>query len=160
VPPVEPAPPGPPSYAAPVAPPVGAPSYPAPGAAPGYAAPGYAPAPGYPAPGYPAPGYPAPGYAPAGGYAALPPVQPKGLAITSLVLGIGSIVFFFFLLSLPAGIAAVITGHLAQRRQPYARGLWITGLITGYIGIALGLVSIVGFILLVVLGSSDPYSTY
>lgn len=102
----------------------------------------------------------APGYAPAGGYAALPPVLPKGLAIASIILGIASIIFVFFLLSLPAGIAAVITGHLAQRRQPHARGLWITGLITGYVGILLGII-IAAVIVAGIAGAFDSsYSTY
>jgi hypothetical protein len=144
VPPV-PLPPVAPAFVAPVAPqyPVAPPSY---GAT------------GYPAPGYGAPGYPAPGYAQPGGYAALPPVQPKGLAIASLILGIGAIAFFFLLLSLPVGIAAIITGHLAQRRQPYARGLWITGLITGYAGIALGVLAVIGFIVFFAVANSyTPY---
>ncbi len=128
VPPVEPA----PSVTPPTAPPAAAP----PAAAPGYVAP---PAPGYP-PAAPGLAPAAPGYAPPGGYAALPPARPMGLALASLILGIGSIVFFFFFLSLPAGIAAVITGHLAQRRQTYSRALWVTGLVTGYVGILLGLI--------------------
>jgi hypothetical protein len=47
-----------------------------------------------------------------------------------MVCGIVGIVLFAFL---PA-LAAVIIGHIASRKQPWARGFWITGLITGYIG--------------------------
>lgn len=78
-----------------------------------------------------------------------PPVAPdvaagapseQGLSIASLVLGIAglllSIVGFGFL---PA-LAAVITGHLAQKRQPASRPFWLTGLITGYVGVAIGVI--------------------
>lgn len=70
-------------------------------------------------------------------YGAYAPQPPKGLSITSMILGIAGIVFCgtFALVS----IAAVITGHMAARSQPYAKGMWLTGLITGYVGIAFGL---------------------
>ena len=70
-----------------------------------------------------------------------PPVGPKGVSITSMVLGIVGIVGFGFLAL--ASIAAIITGHMAQRSQPHAKGFWITGLITGYIGLAIGLIWLV-----------------
>jgi hypothetical protein len=65
------------------------------------------------------------------------PQPPKGLAIASMILGIAGLVFCgtIWLVS----VAAVVTGHLAQKRQPYARGMWLTGLITGYIGAVIGL---------------------
>jgi hypothetical protein len=85
---------------------------------------------------------------------------PTGLSIASMVLGIAGIFFFFGLVS----IAAIITGHLAQRSQPHARGFWLTGLITGYVGLGLGLLVIVIYVgyfvvLFGVLGSSG-YSSY
>jgi hypothetical protein len=58
-----------------------------------------------------------------------------------MVLGIAGL-FLGFLVS----IAAVITGHMAQKRQPYAKPFWLTGIITGYIGIALGLIVTIAFI--------------
>jgi hypothetical protein len=69
-----------------------------------------------------------------GPYVAQPP---KALSIVSMALGIGGVVFCgtLFLVS----VAAVVTGHLAMKRQPYAKGFWLTGLIAGYAGIALGL---------------------
>lgn len=89
------------------------------------------------------------GYAPQTPYVANPqpafgatsytPGPPQGLAIAALVCGISGIVFFFSGLGFLPALAGVILGHIAQKRQPYARGLWITGLITGYIGVALGL---------------------
>jgi hypothetical protein len=85
--------------------------------------------------------------APAGAYAPAPAGPPQGLAITSLACGIGGLLLVWIGLGFLASIAAVVTGHLAQKRQPYARGFWITGLITGYLGILIGLVF--GFILII-----------
>ena len=58
------------------------------------------------------------------------------LGIAGIVLGLGLIL----------GIAAVITGHMASKREPHAKGFWTTGLITGYVGIALGI--LLGLILI------------
>jgi hypothetical protein len=126
VPPVEPPPAAPAAqpdpYAAPTAPPAAAGPYAPP------------PAPGtQPPPAYGAPAYGSPGYAPA------PAGPPQGLAIASLACGIGGLLLMLVGFGFLASLAAVITGHMAQKRQPYARGFWITGLITGYIGLALGL---------------------
>lgn len=99
---------------------------------PGEAGYGAQPVAGQPVYAQPAYGQPQYGY---------PPVAPKGLAITSMVLGIvGIISFGFFTI---ASIAAIITGHIAQRKQPYAKSFWITGLITGYIGLAFFVIFIV-----------------
>lgn len=62
-----------------------------------------------------------------------------------MVCGIVGLLFFGF--GLLISVAAVILGHLAQKRQAHARGFWITGLITGYIGI--GLAVIVGVFFLI-----------
>jgi hypothetical protein len=75
-----------------------------------------------------------------------------------MVLGIVGILFsavFGFLVS----IAAVITGHIAQRSQPYAKGFWITGLITGYVGIGISLLFGL-FFLLITIGSFASYPGY
>src|SRR5437016_9286614 len=78
-----------------------------------------------------------------------PPMQPpalsgeeKGLAITSFVLGLLSLVCFGPL----TGIPAVICGHVARGRvkrspaQYGGAGLALAGLILGYVGIAMLLV--------------------
>jgi hypothetical protein len=90
-----------------------------------------APAPAYQAQPY---GYP--------GYAAAPP---SGLSITSLILGIAGLVFGILL-----SIAAVITGHIAKKSQPHAKGMWLTGLITGYVGIGIWALVLLVYLLIVV----------
>ena len=67
-----------------------------------------------------------------------------------MVCGIASIVFSLIWFGFFPALAAVITGHLAMKRQPAARGFWITGLITGYIGLAIGIFAFL-FIVLAVL---------
>ncbi len=86
-------------------------------------------------------GYGTPGYT----YSPPPAGPPQGLSITSMVLGIAGL-FFGLLVS----IAAVITGHMAQRSQPHAKPFWITGIITGYIGIALGVIATIILIIWIV----------
>jgi hypothetical protein len=75
-----------------------------------------------------------------------------------MVIGIFSIVLVGW--GLVPAIAAIITGHIAQKKQPYARPFWLTGLITGYVGAAIGLIVtiivIFGFVLTVV--SPDQYT--
>jgi len=94
-----------------------------------------------PAPPAPANPYAQPTYAPQS-YTPPPAGPAQGLSITSMILGIAGI-FFGILFS----IAAVITGHMGQKSQPYAKPFWLTGIITGYVGIGIGLLVIVGFIL-------------
>jgi len=114
-----------------------------------------------PPPPYVAPAPPAYGAAPAYGT----PGPPQGLSLASMITGIGGLVLSFFGVGLLASIAAVITGHMATKRQPYAKGLWLTGIITGYVGILFALIAI-GFIIFffviaVAAGvSSDNYSDF
>jgi Domain of unknown function (DUF4190) len=58
------------------------------------------------------------------------PAEPKGLSIASLVCGIASVFLGFFIFP---QIAAIVTGHLAIRREPSAKGMSITGLVLGYL---------------------------
>jgi hypothetical protein len=143
VPPVEPAP--------------AAPSVPA--DTPAAATPAAAPTPSdpYASPAAPAPGYGQPAAAPSGqqpygqqpygqapygqpGYTPQPAGPAQGLSIASMILGIGGLVLSLFGVGLLAAIAAVITGHMAQKRQPWAKAFWMTGIITGYVGLAISVV--------------------
>jgi hypothetical protein len=115
-----------------------------------YATPVYTPPPAvdYSAPAYQPAGYP-PAYQ-AGYYGA--PQPPKGLAIASMVTGIVGVFFsLFYGLGLFPSIAGIITGHLALKRQPYAKGFWIAGLVTGYVGLLLSLIGVAMLILVIVL---------
>jgi hypothetical protein len=73
------------------------------------------------------------------------------------VTGIVGVFFSFgYGFGLLPSIAAVITGHLARKRQPYARGMWLTGLICGYVGIGISLLWIIGLIIFFVFLASNP----
>ena len=141
-PPIPPVEPTPPVAAAPVTPPP----------APPYVDPYAQVTPPVP-PAYPPTGY-APGTYPPGYYGA--PQPPKGLSIASLVTGIGSIVFSVYGFGILPSIAAIITGNLARKRQPYARGFWLAGLICGYIGLGFAVLWIIGIILFIVFVVSNP----
>lgn len=75
------------------------------------------------------------------------PQPTKALSITSMVLGLAGLVLGFMTLGL-LSIAAVITGHIAAKKEPYARGFWLTGLICGYAAIAIGAILLVFYIIL------------
>ncbi|MDQ4213338.1 DUF4190 domain-containing protein [Microbacterium capsulatum] len=163
------------------APPQGAPAYP--GAtqpsAPTYPAPAY-PAPAYPgaapqAPVYPgagAPGAPVYGqqygqqYGQPYGQPYAVPKKSNGLAVASMICGIASAVFCWAYLILPLllGIPAVIMGHISLKRikndpQLGGRPLAITGLITGYAGIGLGVI-VGAFIIVAIFYAVSLSNTY
>jgi hypothetical protein len=58
------------------------------------------------------------------------------LSIISLITGILSVVSSFFYVGFLFGLAGVILGFLGRRKEPAAKGLWLTGIITGFVGIA------------------------
>lgn len=150
VPPVEPTP------AVAVPPVAPAPAAPPPPRVDPYAAPGavVTPPPGYSAPGT---GYAAPtAYGAPGSYA---PPQANGLSIASMITGIVGVLASFGGLGLLPAIAAVITGHMGQKRQPYAKPFWLTGIITGYVGLAISLLTAL-FFLVVLIGSIAAGSAY
>ena len=61
--------------------------------------------------------------------------QPSNaLSVFSMLAGIAGIILG---VSLIISVAAVVMGHIASKKQPYARGFWLTGLIAGYVGIGL-----------------------
>jgi multisubunit Na+/H+ antiporter MnhB subunit len=53
--------------------------------------------------------------------------------------------------------AAVVLGFLGRKKEPAAKGMWLTGMILGFVGIAIGLLSI---ILWSVAFASVPYYSY
>ncbi|WP_082845218.1 DUF4190 domain-containing protein, partial [Rathayibacter tanaceti] len=70
------------------------------------------------------------------------PVVPRTLSLVGMILGIVGLVVsifawgFGFILSAPA----VVLGFLGRRREPGARGLALTAIITGVVGILVSLV--------------------
>jgi hypothetical protein len=63
-------------------------------------------------------------------YYGMPAQQTKGLSIASMVCGVSSVLLGWFMIP---QIAAIITGHLALRREPSGKGMSITGLVLGYL---------------------------
>jgi hypothetical protein len=64
-----------------------------------------------------------------------------------MITGIVGVVFsFVWALGFLPSLAAVITGHLAQRRQPQAKPFWLAGIITGYVGLGISLITLIGVI--------------
>jgi len=99
-------------------------------------------------------------YAP-GVYATTPAGPPQGLSIASMVTGIVSVLLALVWLGFLPAVAAVVLGHIAQKRQPYAKPFWLTGLITGYViaGITIvgGVILLFGFLLFIPALSSYSY---
>jgi hypothetical protein len=85
----------------------------------------------------------------------------QGLSIASMVTGIVSVLLSFVWLGFLPAVAAVVLGHIAQKRQPYAKPFWLTGLITGYViaGITVvgGLIVVFGLLLFIPALSSYGY---
>jgi hypothetical protein len=100
-----------------------------------------------------------------GGVYAPVPAPPRGLSIAAMITGIVGVVAFGWFL--PASIAALILGSMGKKRegQP-ARAFWLTGIITGWVGIGLCVV-VVGLTLffsvilpLVILGGAAAGGSY
>lgn len=148
-----------------------APSAPAVPPAPPYAAPAYQP-PTYQAPAYPPPAYPGaapqPGYAPPAGYAA-PPAPGYGapygyaparktntLAIVSMI---AAIVGFIWVLPFVGSLAGAIMGHLSlgqiKRTGEGGRGMALTGVILGWIGVAIAVLIGIFFIIAIFYGAAN-----
>ena len=74
-----------------------------------------------------------------------------------MVLGIAGL-----FVGLLVSIAAVITGHMAQKSQPSAKAFWLTGIITGYIGIGLGVLVTIAiiawFVIIFSVAASSSYN--
>jgi hypothetical protein len=95
-----------------------------------------------------------------------PAQKPAVLSIISLVLGILGIVGAFVVvlpifgsimqLFIPAG--AVVLGFLGKAKEPWApKGLWLTGIILGFVGLAIAIISLILWI--VAIASYGSFST-
>jgi hypothetical protein len=87
------------------------------------------------------------------------PVSGKSpvLSILSLIFGILGVVLSLFLFGtgfLP-GAAAVVLGFLGRRKEPQAKGMWLTGLITGFVAVAIAIVVWIGLAVIVGLAGAS-----
>ncbi|MBA2944830.1 DUF4190 domain-containing protein [Streptomyces himalayensis] len=118
--------------------------------------------------GYGYPGYGYPGY----GWPGMPAQPRNGMGIAALVLGILSVCLFclYGVVSVVLGVLALIFGlqgrKLAKRGEATNSGMAVAGIVTGSVGIVLGMV-IVGLLIwgfsqmeqYEESGESDPFST-
>lgn len=91
------------------------------------------------------------------------PQPPKGLSITAMILGIaGAALALCYGAGFLIALAGAIVGHLASKRQPYAKPMWLTGIITGWAGVGISVLWIIGLIVTIVVfgGSMWGLSSY
>jgi hypothetical protein len=74
--------------------------------------------------------------APGSGKAPLLSILAMASGVIGLLIGISGFGIIF-------AVAAVVLGHIGQRKEPHGRGFWLAGLITGYLGIVFNLAVIV-----------------
>ncbi|KFF58987.1 hypothetical protein JF66_14510 [Cryobacterium sp. MLB-32] len=152
----------------PVSPPPAPPAPPAPSAAtppPAYGAPTPPPAYGAPTPPPPAYGAPANPYQ-ATPYAGAPAKKQPMLSIFAMIAGViglvGAPIAFipfvggFLGLFFPA--AGVVLGFMGKKREPAARGFWLTGIITGFVALALMLLSFLLYAILFATANTSGYN--
>jgi len=159
LPPTAPSAPSAPSYGAPSAP-SAPPAYTPPAeSTPSYGAPSYQQAP--PANPYAqAPNGAAPYGQPYSPVAA----APKTLSLIGMIAGIVGVVISLFSggFGLIFSIGAVVLGFLGKKREPAAKGFWLTAIITGFVGIAMTVLWVIGIIIFAVVlaGADTSYSSY
>lgn len=86
-------------------------------------------------------------------YSGLAPAEPKGMSIAALVLGIvGVISGGWFIIP---QILAVVFGHIGLKKEPSVKGMAITGLVLGYLMVAISLAY--GLVLLFAFSSSSSW---
>jgi len=157
LPPTAPSTPAAPSYGAPSAP-SAPPAYTPPAeSTPSYGAPSYQQAP--PANPYAqAPNGAAPYGQPYSPFAA----APKTLSLIGMIAGIVGVVISLFSggFGLIFSIGAVVLGFLGKKREPAAKGFWLTAIITGFAGIGISVIWGIVWVLIFVSAASTGYSSY
>ena len=97
------------------------------------------------------------------------PIPPMGgepaptptLSIISMIVGILGLLIGFVGGGLLFSVGGAVLGHLGRRKEPAARGFWLTGLITGYVGILVNVVVIIVWIVVFfALAAGDGYRYY
>jgi hypothetical protein len=100
---------------------------------------------------------PAP-YAPQGASGAAVPTPT--LSIISMILGVLGLLIGIVGGGLLFSVGGVVLGHLGRRKEPGAKGFWLTGLIAGYVGILLNVVVIIVWIVFFVTVASTGNDLY
>ena len=99
----------------------------------------------YAGPGQPSPyatqgAQPQPYPSPSTAYAPVAAGPAQTLSIIAMIAGIVGVLGAFAGIGFLPAVAGVIMGHIAQKRQPWAKGFWVTALVTGYVGVAISVV--------------------
>lgn len=84
----------------------------------------------------------------------------QGLSIAALICGAVGLLMSFFAWGFLPALAGVILGHIAQKRQPWAKGFWLTGMITGYVGILISVLWLVFIIVMFALSAAAGTGSY
>jgi hypothetical protein len=79
-----------------------------------------------------------------------PEATSRILSILGLIAGVLGVFLGPLLLF---SIAAIVLGFAGRKHEPAARGLWLSALLLGFIGLALGVLYVCVFIVVVVSGS-------
>lgn len=84
------------------------------------------------------------------------PAKSPIFSILSLIGGIiGILLSFFFGAGFLFGAAGVVLGFIGRRKEPQAKGMWLTGIILGFIAVAISLIFILlGIIAAVAIGTA------
>jgi multisubunit Na+/H+ antiporter MnhB subunit len=64
------------------------------------------------------------------------------------------------ILQLIVPAAAVVLGFIGRRKEPAAKGMWLTGIILGFVGIVIAIISIVAWAVLFAVGEGYGSYTY
>jgi hypothetical protein len=86
---------------------------------------------------------------------------PKTLSLIGMIAGIVGVVISLFSggFGLIFSIGAVVLGFLGKKREPAAKGFWLTAIITGFAGIGISVIWGIIWVLIIVAGmSADTYS--
>lgn len=96
------------------------------------------------------------------GYQYPPPRPTNGLAIAAMVVSIVALpgVCAYGLVAIVGGPVGAILGHVARRKIKQSgeqgAGMALTGIILGWVSFALGLLTLAGFVALIIWAESQP----
>jgi hypothetical protein len=87
---------------------------------------------------------------------------PKTLSLIGMIAGIVGIVISLFSggFGLIFSIGAVVLGFLGKKREPAAKGFWLTAIITGFVGILISVIWGIVWVLIFVSAANSGYSSY